>query len=652
MNMKKNKPIQENLFNNSDISWMEKFLKTLEIKERDGWQDEFGVKIHEWISTRKNKEVNVLSLFSGAGGLDVGFHQAGFNIIECVEIEGNFTKTLIRNVENKFFGNTKVNCIDINEYQPKLDEKIDFIIGGPPCQTFSAAGARAAGVNGTDDERGNLFLQYARLIDKLQPAGFLFENVYRIVGAQNGTAWKKIQESFLDLGYKLHWRILDSADYGVPQFRERLIIVGLKEGKFLFPRPSHGPDSTDNRPYFSAGQAIENAPKSDNPTAPKGRHGHLLNEIPPGLNYSFYTDRMKHPTPFFAWRSKFSDYLYKADPETPVRTIKAQGGQYTGPFSWSNRPFTTGELKRLQTFPDNYEIVGARQKVIHQIGNSVPPHFARILGLAVRSQVFKLEIPCQIDLLNENEQLTFRARKCDLTKIYEKKAKDQISKISSDFNNSPINMSSVDFLKVINYEIVDCIDPDSQGCLYVEQTFADDVIDISVKDNQSSESMYAQIIIKLMADSRSANGFAGRIKIRIYSKKIDSILVAWKALERKLKHQFYKDDLVQFFGYYKTDIQHSIEMEVFNEQRDDPLWSVLCLITNGIGTQEIKTIEHLSALFNFSAAEIYISLNTLKSVGYEIRNHNTNKQIKFGQVLIPYRFPSLTSRSLQGLTNL
>ncbi len=89
-----------------------------------------------------------------------------------------------------------------------------------------------------------------------------------------------------------------------------------------------------------------------------GRYGSLLDSIPPGLNYSFCTEEMGHPNPIFAWRSKFSDFLYKADPNMPVRTIKASGGAYTGPFHWDNRFFTYPEYKRLQTFPDDYEISG------------------------------------------------------------------------------------------------------------------------------------------------------------------------------------------------------------------------------------------------------------------------------------------------------
>src|SRR5581483_4840452 len=185
---------------------------------------------------------------------------------------------------------------------------------GPPCQTFSAAGRRAAGVAGTSDPRGALFEEYIRLLGIIQPKGFLFENVYGITGAQDGQAWREIQTAFKAVGYNLFFRVLDAADYGVPQHRERLFIVGLKEGSYLFPCPTHGPDSPGHEPYFTAGEAVQGADISEASAGLGGRYGHLLNGIPPGLNYSFYTKEMGHPRPVFSWRSKFSDFLYKADP--------------------------------------------------------------------------------------------------------------------------------------------------------------------------------------------------------------------------------------------------------------------------------------------------------------------------------------------------
>ena len=425
---------QASLFNSleehqSADSWFSEALDFLNIQETPGWPDHFGDSFRAWLNKKAINPIKTLSLFSGGGGLDIAFHDMGFDIRECVEIENKFTETLKANSQKgKKLSDTLITSIDIREYEPKVKE-IDFIIGGPPCQSFSAAGARAAGVKGIDDQRGTLFEEYVRILKQLNPKGFLFENVYRIVGAQDGKPWELIQKAFQDAGYQLFWRIIDAADYGVPQHRERLIIVGVKVGQFLFPYPTHGPDSLDRRPFYNARMAVNGLETSNGQIGLGGRHGHLLNDIPPGLNYSFYTEKLGHPQPIFGWRSKFSDYLYKADPEVPVRTIKAQGGQYTGPFSWENRPFTLAELKRLQTFPDDYLISGNRQIAIMQLGNSVPPQLGRIFAVSILNQIFNMELPFSIKYMPQLMLLGFRTRKAALTKIYAQKAKEAIAQL-------------------------------------------------------------------------------------------------------------------------------------------------------------------------------------------------------------------------------
>ncbi len=132
--------------------------------------------------------------------------------------------------------------------------------------------------------------------------------------------------------------------------------------------------------------------------------------------------------PLFSWRSKFSDLLYKADPDLPVRTIKAQGGQYTGPFHWENRAFSIDELKRLQTFPDDYILTGGQQVAIQQLGNSVPPQFGRILAISILNQLFEVNFPFDIDYLSPHDQLGFRSRKAILTANYQQKAKEAIAR--------------------------------------------------------------------------------------------------------------------------------------------------------------------------------------------------------------------------------
>lgn len=634
-------------------SWFAEALHSLAVRESPGWPDVFGSKYLKHHTRSQSEEIRVLSLFSGGGGLDIGFHDAGFKIVECNELEKDFAATLSLNStpRHRLFG-SKIICMDINDYDPDIKD-IDFIIGGPPCQTFSAAGARAAGVNGTDDDRGNLFRQYVRILEKLKPKGFLFENVYRIVGAQGGKPWKLIQEAFEEVGYKLHWRILDAADYGVPQFRERLIIVGLRDGHYQFPYPTHGPDSKDNRPFYSAKRATEGIIFNGNKESIVGRHGHLLEGIPPGLNYSFYTERMGHPTPYFGWRSKFSDYLYKADPDTPVRTIKAQGGQYTGPFHWDSRKFTIEELKRLQTFPDNYEINGNRQKIIHQLGNSVPPQMARILALSIAQQVFGSDLPFEIELLPDSYQLGFRARKSRLTKVYAEKAKKAIEKLPM---QSEILSIHADYITDDYYKLMPNFTLESTSSNDWDYSFKykieDGEFELVVKDTEEHNEVRYQYLIQPKIKSKT-NTLISRIVIHSYSCRHSSITALWKYLERIIQKILHKDDLVQFFGYYQYSNNYSISLEVIDPKlKSDCFWLLLTHISEGTLVGSIQSLTEFTEIYGVSEPMLVEQLRSLKDLGYEIRNKNTNRQIKDGKLLIPYSFPSLNERSLQRLTEL
>lgn len=635
--------------------WFANALNTLGITETTGWPDSFGDALRQWNGVKVETKVSVISLFSGGGGLDIGFHDAGFKIVECNEIEPNFAATLRRNASAGCrLEGVHIACQDIHQYQPCV-KQIDFIIGGPPCQTFSAAGARSAGVNGTDDDRGNLFLQYARIIDQLRPQGFLFENVYRIVGAQSGRPWKQIQAAFQDIGYRLYWRILDAADYGVPQFRERLIIVGLKTGDFRFPFPSHGPDSPDCHRYYNARQAVRNIDTSHCRPGIGGRHGYLLDEIPPGLNYSYYTERMGHPKPIFGWRSKFSDYLYKADPDSPVRTIKAQGGQYTGPFSWENRPFTTEELKRLQTFPDNFVIEGNRQTVIHQIGNSVPPQLARILALSILDQVFGATIPFTISYMPESYHLGFRKRKGELTAVYAQKAADAISKNNSLPLNHYTDVNGVEFFSLSSdlRVLPDLTKETSDYTAEFSLTKHSWTIWLSDAYSSSSSVNYEIHITPPSQKELTKTNTSAPATLVSRSHDPKSLLALWKIYELLVQRHLYKDDLVQLFGYYQYKLAYSITMTIYNDTLlSAPFWRAVHSVTTGFRVGVITLISELSDLYNLSDEDLLFSLRQMKDIGYEIRNHKTNKQIRSGMILIPYSFPTLNERSLQRHTRL
>ena len=365
-----------------------------------------------------------LSLFTGGGGLDVGFHAAGFDVRACVEVDAASCQTLAANRPRFFDAGCRIVHGDIGQIDPaSLDlGRCDFIIGGPPCQSFSAAGRRAGGVRGVGDERGSLFAHYCRFIRHFQPKGFLFENVRGILSANKRRDWEAVLAEFSALGYDVTHRVLDAADYGVPQHRERLILVGTRHGvAFGFPRPTHGPDSPDGRAYVAAGEAVAGA--ADDPPAPvAAKCAALLAEVPPGLNYHFFTREMGYADPKFAWRSRFSDFLYKADPSRPTKTIVARRGAYSGPFHWDGRNFTAAEVKRLFTFPDAYALCGPRQAVLQQLGNSVPPAFAARLAAAVRQQLF--DGPAEIELLPPTASLSFDRRKGDKTRTVRTKRPD------------------------------------------------------------------------------------------------------------------------------------------------------------------------------------------------------------------------------------
>jgi len=633
-------------------SWFAHALDVLGISETPGWPDAFGNALIKWNSDCTRTPIKVLSLFSGAGGLDIGFHDAGFKIVECNEIEKAFAATLIENSkDNSRLEGASIKCLDINKYDPALKD-IDFVIGGPPCQTFSAAGARAAGVNGTDDQRGNLFKQYARILKKLHPRGFLFENVYRIVGAQEGKPWEEIKKAFQDIGYTLYWRILDVADYGVPQFRERLIIVGLKNGAFKFPYPSHGPDSLDKREHYSAGKAITGVTSMASGSSIRGRHGHLLNDIPPGLNYSFYTEKLGHPKPIFGWRSKFSDYLYKADPDTPVRTIKAQGGQYTGPFHWDNRMFTIEELKRLQTFPDDYSVLGNRQKIIHQLGNSVPPQFARILALSILQQVFNQKLAFYVKLMPDTYKLSFRKRKRSLTKVYAEKATYAISRLPKNILKAKYDGEGKIFAKLTDDLQLLTVPKSDSADFVLEHCVQKGSFTLNLLERESTNLIKYELSV-FQSRLCEYDSIIKSITLRSFSRNQKSVLGLWKYLEQIIKEYAHKDDLVQLFGYYQSKKLYTVDIKVFDSSLSENFfWKVLVQISKGCNIGKMMRIDELSYNYGVSSENLIIALKELKTLGFEIRNHNTNKQISEGMILIPYSFPSLNERSLQRLTEL
>lgn len=634
-------------------TWFNRLSHEFGLSLIGNWTDNFGSAMRKMVHEHLGSPISTLSLFSGAGGLDIGFHDAGFAVRDMVEIEARFAATLSHNANPEaLFSGSRIHAVDIREFSLDAETQYEFIIGGPPCQTFSAAGRRAAGVKGTSDPRGVLFEDYVRLLRKAKPKGFLFENVYGIVGAEQGEPWRLIVRSFEDAGYKLAYRVLDTADYGVPQHRERLFIVGIRSDlaklglKFRFPRPTHGPDSPDQRPFNTAGKALSKlGPQETLGTGIQGRWSSLISEIPPGLNYSFFTSEMGHPRPVFAWRSKFSDFMYKADPETPVRTVKAQGGAYTGPLSWENRHFTVNEFKRLQTFPDSYEIAGTRSDQIRQLGNSVPPQVARILGLAVLDQIFGADLPFTIDYLGDEDVLGFRTRKRESTKRYSEKA---AAALAIQPKTESLNLSVLSseltgrYILGKNFELSDNEDLLSVQ-FEVEADCSQDSIDLR---SSSSLSCPAEVFTLIMRRKTHASWPIGVERITVSGSPFDrsTFTGALKVLEKSLRSHVGIEDLIQLNGYYQNSSTFELE---FESQSKGWLETGFSKLVSGGLDGKILSTEHFSNALELSEAMTENFMNTLRELGFEIRNSKTNPQIPEKHYLVPYLFPTLNSRSTQ-----
>lgn len=361
---------------------------------------------------RARKELSTLSLFSGAGGLDVGLNQAGFHISLCVEVDALARKTLHKNHPHWPLAEPG----DVHELSSEQALKqaglrprqLSLIAGGPPCQPFSKAGYWATGDSGRlNDDRSKTLRAYLSLVKYALPRVIILENVKGLAfdGKDEGLALlksglEKINEE-KGVAYKPHVLHVNAADYGIPQLRERIFVVAERTGKkFTLPSPTHGPRSATGEPYRTAWDAIGDLDIDIWPTDLNvtGTWANLLPSIPEGKNYLWHTPK-GDGMPLFGWRTRYWSFLLKLAKNQPAWTISAQPGPATGPFHWKSRKLSIRELCRLQTFPDDYEIVGSYRDAQRQIGNAVPPALGELLGLEIRKQFFGEDMRRSVSLI-------------------------------------------------------------------------------------------------------------------------------------------------------------------------------------------------------------------------------------------------------------
>lgn len=313
------------------------------------------------ISKACGKRPRVVSLFSGAGGLDLGFVQMGFNIVWANDIDESAVATYRENIGDHIL------LGDVSKVPIEEIPECDVLIGGFPCQGFSEANTSRR----LDDERNQLYQQYLRVLSAKHPKVFIAENVRGILTIGGGAAISQIVSDFEDAGYQVEYRLLNAADYGVPQVRRRVIIAGVRkdisEG-FSYPVPTNDRDQREGlAPWVSIRDALAPIPDPDGPNS----------DLVPNNTYSKY-------------KMVMNGYLGKRplDPDKPAPTVTARGDRRGGvvvlPNPLRERRMTVRELATIQDFPLDYHFCGTQTDCYRQIGNAVPVGLSRAIASSVK----------------------------------------------------------------------------------------------------------------------------------------------------------------------------------------------------------------------------------------------------------------------------
>lgn len=361
---------------------------------------------HAVYQVERHKKPVALSFFSGAMGMDIGLEEAGFRTILACEVDKACRQTISLNKPDiTLLG-------DIRDYSPsqimesvgmKLGDEIDLIVGGPPCQAFSTAGKRQA----FNDERGNVFITFINTALAIQPKFIAIENVRGLLSCplkhrpheqrgngfsplsceeQKGGALYHITQMLKQAGYSVSFNLYNAANFGTPQIRERVIIICSKDGhKMPYLEPTHSKDNTSFRPWKTFAEAVQNLPNltHEHLNFPEKRLQYyrllsagqnwrnLPNEIQPlAMGKSFYSGGGK--TGFYrriAWDKPAPTLLtHPAMPATDLCHPE------------ENRPLSVQEYKRLQDFPDDWQIAGGLINKYKQIGNAVPINLGYAVG--------------------------------------------------------------------------------------------------------------------------------------------------------------------------------------------------------------------------------------------------------------------------------
>jgi DNA (cytosine-5)-methyltransferase 1 len=356
-----------------------------------------------------------VSLFTGAGGLDLGLHAAGFTVCAAIESDRQCIETISHPNNSAWWDKTKLFATPIESVSSESlaslfpNKDLTLLAGGPPCQPFSKSGYWHRGDSKRlTDPRANTLSEYLRVLSDLQPTVFLLENVPGLAFSQKQEGMEYLRSQIEKINrkkgsnYSFSAAQLNAARFGVPQARERVFVIGHREGKtFEFPEPTHYLDESEISShaqerklikFVTAWDALSKVKTGDTQELRvRGKWADLLPSIPEGKNYLHHTARGEGEE-IFGWRTRYWSMLLKLAKSKPSWTLTAQPGPAIGPFHWENRRLSADELCALQTFPKGYHIEGSVLSAHKQLGNAVPSLLAQILGREILKQFFGASI--------------------------------------------------------------------------------------------------------------------------------------------------------------------------------------------------------------------------------------------------------------------
>lgn len=344
---------------------------------------------------------SVIDLFSGVGGLSLGFRMADYDVLLANEIDASIAEAYTKNHPETKMINADITSLDISSVFGEYVNKIDVVIGGPPCQGFSQKGQRKT----INDPRNFLFRYFFEVVKYVRPRFFVIENVPNILTAENGFFKQEIADIFHEIGYNISCAVLNAADYGVPQNRHRAFIVGNRIGaEFVFPVPQNNKvtiwEAISDLNYLNSGEGEPEEPYRSEPESEYQQlmrrnslrlynhqatnHSALalkkLELIPPEGDKSSLPKNM-------LTKSIYSGTWCRMRTDGQSVTITTRfdtpsSGQFTHPFL--NRSITVREAARIQSFPDDFVFYGNKGSQMKQVGNAVPPLLANAVAERIK----------------------------------------------------------------------------------------------------------------------------------------------------------------------------------------------------------------------------------------------------------------------------